>query len=480
MDNIGEIFVKYYKENPQKIAIIDKNIKYSTKELANRVFNIQQKLPSDIKGKVILILLPNSIEYIATYFAVSLLGGIVYPIYWKSKPNEIEKYIYDADVFLSITNKSGLDKISDYYNNLVVIIEDDCKLVGEPKFVKRDTDEIALLLQTSGTTNDSKIVAHSHNSLIQNSKAHSNSIGLKESDRCLITLPFPFGYCNTSQFLSSILIQCTIVIIREPILPTYFIRTILKNDITTFTAVPTLINILEKDFVGLTKENIFSVSSICFGGGTLSKDGISFLEKVFPNASIYQTYGQTEAGPRITTCLIGSEYVPENVGYPLENIKLKIVDDNFTKVEENITGQILVRSPSLMKGYLKNKNLDDNTIINGWLQTGDLGFIDEKGMLHITGRIKNIIKYSGYKIYPEEIEKLVIDKHRIKSLMLKGKKDKMYGEIPILYIEGAYDEELKVSIFQTCEDNLSSYKIPKEIFFVDRLSTTNNGKLKRI
>ncbi|KAA6470291.1 class I adenylate-forming enzyme family protein [Bacillus cereus] len=481
MENIGDLIINFQSNKPDKIAIIDKEKEYTSLELANKIYSLQNKLPKNINGKVVLTFFPNTIEYIISYFAVSMLGGIVFPLHWKSKTREVDSAIKNSQPLLCLTNHEGVSKLKLVNIKKLVVDNKDLNDKNTPYTIRKNKDDIAILLQTSGTTDNSKIVALTHNNLISNSIAHCHSVKLDENSRILITLPFPFGYCNTSQLIASMYLQSTLVLINDPILPSYLFKVIEKYKINTFTAVPTLLNLIEKYSLtrGTPKADLSSLNTICFGGGTITKSKIAFLKTIFPHVSIYQTYGQTEAGPRITSSLIEEEYIPEKVGKPLEHVQIKILNENLEELTSNQIGQIFVKSPGIMKGYYNNQALTDKILSDGWLATGDLGFQDTNGYIYIKGRIKNIIKYSGYKIYPEEIESLISNQLGITSLLLKGCMSETYGEIPVLYIKGLYDKNLEDSIFKICRENLAFYKIPHKIFFIKDLETTKNGKLKR-
>ena len=202
----------------------------------------------------------------------------------------------------------------------------------------------------------------------------------------------------------------------------------------------------------------------------------------FPKSNICITYGLTECSPRVTTLapnLIDKK--EESIGRPILYTKVRI-ENSSNNVDGKEIGEICVKGKSVMKGYYKQPYLTQQIIRDGWLHTGDLGYIDDEGFLYLTGRIKNVIIYKGINIYPEEIEELLIKHPNIIEAIVYGKKDAILGEIPVSKVvlnEKGKNEISEEAIKTFCSKYLADYKVPKHIYFVDSLEKTMSGKLLR-
>ncbi|MBA4536374.1 acyl--CoA ligase [Bacillus aquiflavi] len=480
----GDLLLDSAGRYPNKKAIIEGSKSLTYRELLLEVTKCQHELLSKNKT-IIAIFLPNSIEYVISFFSASMLGAIIMPVYWKLSSHDVNIILNKAGVELIITNTLGKEKINNnaFKYHLIHSVKNSTD-TATLKLINKEKTNTSLILQTSGTTSTPKFVGHSFSSIVSNLKAHIKSLNLCNKDTVLIVLPMPFGYCNTSQFLAHIYLGSTLVIYdRKMADPRYLLKLIEKNEVSTFTAVPTLL----KSFT-LLREDIFqnfnlsSLKYICFGGGAVSSEIITAIKKRFNQTKLVQTYGQTEAGPRITTKFIENDYDMTNVGKPLEGVSIKIIAQN-KKLKVNEVGEVYIKSKSLMNGYFRDPESTKRVLSNGLLKTGDLGYLDQNHELHIVGRVNNTIKVNGIRVSPEEIEEILKGEfNQIKEMIVKGEKHPLYGEIPVAFIvpiEFDSAETLIQKIMEFCNNHLSSYKIPRKINIVEEIQKTATGKLKR-
>ena len=170
---------------------------------------------------------------------------------------------------------------------------------------------------------------------------------------------------------------------------------------------------------------------------------------------------------------------PTSSGKPIQGVKIDIVDDTNQSVKPFEKGQIVVWGPNVMKGYYKNEEKTKVTLENGWLHTGDVGYLDEEGFLYVIGRKDNMVISAGKNIYIEEIEHILNEMNGIKEVLVKAKlDDKGIARMDAFVFR--CDEELSVMDIQNHSlYKLEKYKVPKKITFVDYLEKTNSGKIKR-
>lgn len=236
-------------------------------------------------------------------------------------------------------------------------------------------------------------------------------------------------------------------------------------------------------FLTISIRNKYDMSSLrylCFGGGVMPVHKLKQIISFFEGTGIVQTYGQTEASPRVT-CLLPKDCLRKigSVGKPIPGVEIDILDKNGVPVKNGEKGEIVVRGNNVMKGYYKHQDKTEQTIINGWLHTGDIGRVDEEGYLYIVGRIKNVIISGGLNIYPEEIEEILINYEGIKEVIVFGEKHDILGEIPVAKVvtDGCYIDEGQ--ILEYSKKMVDAYKIPKKIIFCEQLEKTYNGKIRR-
>lgn len=471
------------QKNSNKIAICENKTSISYKDLFLKAEFLSKSLIKESNN--IGIFLPNSINYAISYFGITLADKVIVPIAIKAKRNEIISTINYCELNTILTDKKHKNILEEYIieNNLkcdVVDIENLADLSNDFKNEsKLDENNTALLLHTSGSTSRPKRVQLTHKNLISNIKSNIESLDLTSEDNVLVALPMFFGYCNTAQFLTHLYLGGTVIILNGMFMSNSFFKTVEKNKVTIFTGVPSMLLMLLNS-KQIDKYDISSLKHICFGGGRMPITKLNELIETFPNVNFVQTYGLTEASPRVTA-LLGHDSLRKigSVGKPIPGVSVKIIDETGCTCLKNQTGEVVVSGPNIMKGYYKRDEINKEVIQNGWLHTGDLGYFDDEGYLYITGRIKNLIICGGLNIHPEEIEEVLLSCTLVKEACISSKSHDLYGEIPIakIVLIDEIDKNYAISeISKYCANELPSNKLPQEYIIVDELPKTLTGK----
>lgn len=441
----------------------------------------------------VTIFLPNSISYAKAYFAVQYIDRIVVPVGPQVKSAEILSTIEYCESDLMITDSQNLPYVkkclSEYAYKVFVFNIDSFEIslgnCKEKLIKKSDTlsqnlsdDDVAIMLHTSGTTSNPKRVMLTHSNLINNIESNISSLNLTKNDRVLISMPMYFGYCNTAQFLTHLYLGALIIILDTMFLPKQFFQTVEQEKITNFTGVPSMLLML-LDYRYADKYDYTSLRYICFGGGKMPENKLKMLIEKYQSIGFVQTYGQTECSPRVTALMpkyslskLGS------VGTPIPGVKVGVINEAMQKCKTNEIGEIIVSGKNTMKGYFKQPQITNNTIINGWVHTGDLGYLDEDGFLYLTGRIKNMIISGGINIYPEEIEQVMLEHEAVAEVCVVAEEHELLGEVPVAKVILKSKVTAKV-LASHCSNRLSSYKVPVKYEFVSELPKTYNGKIRR-
>lgn len=476
---IKDILIR--QKNNVNIAIAEVNRSITYKELYT-LSNYYSKIAKISKSQNVGLLINNSINYAICYFAIALADKTIVPIYHNESVDKVKEIVEFCDidlVFTDVFNMSLLQKSLYNIKNVVKIynisneITETYGIAIKPDINKYTHKDVAILLGTSGSTGKPNKVMLTHDNLISNIRACIKSLELTASDRTLIVLPMLFGYCNTSQFLSHLYLGAQVYILELPFIFQEFINAVNKFQITNTTLVPFLMHIINEQ-----KNEYYmpTLKYLCFGGSPISDEALENLYKKFPNVGFVHTYGQTEAGPRVTALL--PKYAKEfigSVGTAIPGVEI-LIDSNMSENK----GEILVKSKSVMKGYYKNKDLTEKTIINGYLHTGDIGYI-KNNMLYIFGRIKSIIIVEGVNVSPERVEKVLTSIDIIKEALVYGEADKVTGQkvvADIVLLDSKnYCEN---NVLDYCKNKLNKFELPKKINIVNRIDKTKTGKIKRI
>jgi len=202
---------------------------------------------------------------------------------------------------------------------------------------------------------------------------------------------------------------------------------------------------------------------------------------LYPDVEFIYSYGLTEASPRVTYITTKKLLEkPQSSGVSISGVSVRIVDNKLNDVEENIIGQIGVIGPNIMLGYYNKSELSASVICDEMLLTGDLGYVDKDGFLYVVGRTDNMIIQSGKNIYPEEIEKVLLQNDRIFEAIVMEEIEESVGHVLVAYIVVKKDEQIsKKEIIAYCACYLEDYKIPRKIVFLEELPKNPNGKIMR-
>ena len=468
------------KKTSQALAVVDGDISLTYQKLYQRATTFSQYIKKYNSNRAhVAILLPNSANYVIAYCSILLADCVVVPIYYKATQSEIENSINFCDVSIVFTdtkNKARLD-YGNYHHALTVICIDtfECPKLGDLNVNAKiqSPDNVAVMLGTSGSTSTPKRVMLSDDNMIENALGIIQSLQYTQEERFLCVLPMTFASGNTSQLVVSLLLGSTLYIYRDLIHPKFLFQAIERFGITTTTIVPSILKTIRSD-TSDRSEQAKSLKVICFGGGPTDDTTFAKIINSPMCDKFVHMYGQTEASTRISHLHLQSEKnkLP-SAGQPLYNIQVRV----DVCEPDGKSGEILVRGPNIMAGYYKEQT---TPIVDGWLATGDIGFVDDKDYIYITGRRKNIIIYSGMNIHAEEVENVLCQHPNVKEAVVFAQKDLQFGEIPVAEVvlhqsNLTTEDELR----QHCASKLSSHKVPKRIDFLTELKRTYNGKISR-
>lgn len=433
-------------------------------------------------GSHVALYTNNEPMFIIAALAIQFCGYVLVPVPYSASKTEIENILHASDAKLVISKYAQPAQLN---CDIPWVTAQDVSQEPMPSFEsitltnQPDPNQCAILLPTSGTTGKSKIVMLSHWNVLTNALAHGAKVGYTDQDSFLVTMPVHFSSTIVTQLISCMLYGTRIQLISLPLLSRTAFRLFQNKAVTAFSAVPTQLMHFVSDFHQTTSWSAFdSIEYIVISGAAIPAKLVDNLRTVFPKADIIQTYGLTEASPRVSMMERGDSCL--SCGSPISDVSIRLVDEEGKEVEGAAIGEIWVKGPNVMLGYYKNPELTNDTIVDGWLKTGDLGYWNESRCLIITGRKKNIIISGGINIYPEEIEEFLYGLKEVEEVLVVGVHDDLLGEVPIAFLKVFEDGLVDMdALTKHCRLHLSSYKVPRQWRIIDEIPKTTTGKLDR-
>ncbi len=500
---LGDVIDLNAGRYPAKEAVCFEGNRITFSQLKDRVYRAANALLSIARpGDRIAVLGENCHQYVELYLAAPCAGMILVPVNYRLAEREMASIINDSGARVLIV----LDDYADRAESLRSDIPDveHFLYIGKPPLGmidyenfsarfplhKPDTtqtqDDTAWFIYTSGTTGSPKGVMITHKNAISTFFSLARSRNYSSDDVSLFNLPlFHVGCCTVLTLLSC---GATVHLMKKCD-PQHALSIIEKEKISVTIFAPTMFNFLLRQ-PEIDKYDTSSLRQIAYGTSPmpveLLREGIERFGNLF-----YQSYGLTEStGP--ITALKPEEHIiqgPEKLvrrlsscGKEMMNVKARVVDEKGSDVKpDGQMGEIVVRSDSVMKGYWNQPEATAETIVNGWLHTGDMAWVDEDGYIFITDRQKDMILSGGENIYPREVEEVIYRHPSVMEAAVIGYPDQAWGEsvravIKLKEGSAATEEE----IIELCRANLAGYKKPRSVLFVqEELPKNPTGKILR-
>ena len=468
----------------------------------------------------VAIMLPNLLTYPVSLFATYFCGGTVININPLYKTREIEHVLKDSDAeYIFVLDKfynelepcidnSKLKgvivcKITDLLSPLMKLLVSGVMLYKRERIkikrkkdiiyfsdiisnnfsytdVQTDLDDTALLQYTGGTTGKSKAALLTHRNLLSNIQQVHNWIKphITEGKEIIITaLPLYHIFSFTVNCLTFLKIGSENVLIANPRDLKSFLKVLEKKKFTVLTGVNTLFNLLMTS--SRFKKINFNNFKVTVGGGMAVLSETAKKWKKITGTNITQGYGLTETSPVVTINKIDDSY-NGSIGIPLQSTDVKIIDENGNKLQVGQEGELCVKGPQVMSGYLNDSsNKSQNFTSDNYFKTGDIAVINTDGFLKIVDRKKDMIISSGYNVYPNEVEDFLGSHEDVIEAGVIGVNDKNRGEAIKAFIVSSNNKLTAQEIISYCKAGLTEYKVPKSVVFLDELPKTNVGKILR-
>ncbi|KAK8925641.1 4-coumarate--CoA ligase 1 [Platanthera zijinensis] len=462
------------------------------------------------RGHVIMLLLPNCPEFVLSFLGASTRGAVSTTANPFFTPAEIRKQVSASAARLIITDSAcvakvrGIDGVSavvcvgqDVPDGCVpfadLLAEADDESESESDDEKFDPDDVVALPYSSGTTGMAKGVMLTHKgtvtSISQQIDGGDQNVHLyyHSGDVMLCLLPMYHIYSLVTVMCCALRAKSAVLIVRKFDMKG-MLELIERHRVTVAPLVPPIAVEMAKTAAGAGADryDLTSVRMVISGAAPMGKELEDAVRERMPNAMIGQGYGMTEAGPVLSFCMSFAKEPmaskPGSCGMVVRNAELKVVDPNTgASLHRNQRGEICIRGDNVMKGYLNDKKATESTIdAEGWLHTGDIGYVDDDDEIFIVDRLKEIIKYKGFQVAPAEIEALLLTHDHIIDAAVVPMKDEAAGEVPVAFVVRAKrseitEEEIKRFIYK----QVVFYKRISKVFFVEAIPKSPSGKILR-
>ena len=526
--SLNDIFERNFQKFGSRDAFIfmDKTMSFSELELASRKFATYLQSLGLAQGSRVAVMMPNVLQYPVVALGVFRAGLVLVNVNPLYTARELEHQLKDsgsealviienfASVYQSIIGKTPVkhvivasvgDMLGTLKGTLVNFVLrkvrkqiPDWNIPGHVKFntaiakvspnnYKRPSltlSDTAVLQYTGGTTGVSKGAELTHRNLVANllqaDGIFQSKFGMGDADkddRIFCALPlyhiFAFMVCALYGMYKG---QANVLIPNPRDLPAV-IKELAKYQPAFFPAVNTLFNALvhNEEFKQLDHSKL----KMAMGGGMAVLPSTAAAWKKITGTNIIEGYGLSETSPIATANPPASEEFSGTIGIPLPLTDVAILDDDGNEVALGGQGEISIRGPQVMKGYWNRPDETEKVMFNGFFRTGDIGVMDPRGYVKIVDRKKDMILVSGFNVYPSEIEEVVSQHPKVLEVAAIGVPDEKSGEVPKLFVVKKDPSLTTEEVLAFAKENLTGYKRPRYVEFMDELPKSNVGKILR-
>ena len=484
--SIAEAFIRSAERTPDKLCLRFEAEEWTYGRLRQRAeyFAAALRAWGLRTGDRVALFLENCPDLLAAYLGTHLAGGVVVPVSTRYRKVELRHIFGDAGVRLCFTDRERrpeLDRVRGDLQSLEAVIEAgpelDDLLRGADDYEPRlpDSEALAVVAYTSGTTGRSKGAMLLHRNLIANAEAVCTAWQWSVEDRLLLTLPLFHTHGLMVGAHGTFFTGASAELHRGFDAAAVY-DALLEGRVTMFFGVPTMYTRLLRE-AEARAERPPPLRLYVSGSAPLSPQAFEEFERVF-GQRILERYGMTETIMNLTNPYEG-ERRPGTVGRPFPGQEARVVDvETRGPVLAGEVGEIEVRGPHVFVGYWKRPEATEESFDeDGWFRTGDLGSVGEDGYFEITGRSKELIISGGYNVYPREVEEVVEGCPGVSEVAVVGLPDPEFGERVVAAVVRDDPGLTAEKVMEFCRKDLAGYKKPRQVVFVEALPRNALGKL---
>ncbi|MFC4853080.1 AMP-binding protein [Actinophytocola glycyrrhizae] len=478
--NVADLVAEAARKAPGRVAVVDtasgRTLTWEQTDRAVGAFAARLAAEGVEDGDRVAIVLGNSAEFCVALFGVLRAGGIAVPAAARSP--ELPRLLGDSGARFVVGDDfpaPDLDATAD-----------------EPHTTTRGGEDIAVLCYTSGTAGVPRGVMLSHRALLSNVDqcARLQPAPVTANDRVLLVVPL-FHLYGLGPGLLQVAAAGATAVLLETFGTERALTVCAQHRVTALVGVPAMYQALSVASPDRLAEGLSTVRLFTSGAAPLAPAVLAAITQA-TGLPVYEGYGLTETGPVLTSTLVGGVAKPGSVGRPLPGVELVLVDSDGRPVgapadpdetewfdgDEFETGRVAARGPNLFSGYWPDGAHGPDE--DGWFRTGDVGYLDAEGDLHLVDRANDLIIVNGFNVYPKEVEQVLDELPQVAEAAAVGVPDERTGEQVIAVVvlrEGATLSEEEVR--DHCAERLARFKVPRAVRIVDELPHSATGKVRR-
>lgn len=509
-ENIPTTLIHHFLEEsaahlPDKIAVINDDVRATYSEINSKANQLARWFVSHgIKdGDRIVILLPNSLEYIVSYYGILKAGNVAVSLSTALKPSGLISLLQEIEpkVIISSSRFEKLLQLAELENSTidVLFLKNPSLPWSASQFTTIDWDEffraddeknpivdvpetsLASIVYTSGSTGEPKGVMLSHRNIVSNTYSICRYLELRENDIQMVVLPF-YYVMGKSLLNTHFAVGGTVVLNNKFAFPASVLNQMVEEKVTGFSGVPsTYAYLLHRSPLAKYRDRLEHLRYCSQAGGHMSRVIKMELHDVIPpHTKIYIMYGATEASARLSYLEPAkfSEKI-DSIGKAIPGVTLKVMDSDDSEMPPGKVGELVASGPNIMSGYWKDPEATAQVITKAGYRTGDMAYKDEDGYFYVIGREDNMVKVVGHRINPIEIEDTMMESGLLTETIVMGIPDQLMGHKLAALATVKDPSSSEQDLLKYCAGKLPRYKMPGSIKLIKNIPKNENGKIDR-
>ncbi|MFQ5778079.1 MAG: class I adenylate-forming enzyme family protein [Terriglobia bacterium] len=457
---------------PEGIALVSGGETLTYAELERRAAAAASHVAARAHGDIVGLLLPNTLAFVTNLLGALWAGKTVAVLPTLAPPPLLQVMAAEAGLQTILTSSDLAGRLAE--TKATPVILDPAAATDPAEIQPRErTHPAAILLYTSGTTGRPKAVALSDANILANAEGSRQAAGFGDDEVMLAILPLFHAFGLTVTLILPLIQGCAVVLV-ERFIPRAVLNAIESHRVTSLVGVPSQYRLLTKE---PTQADTASLRFCIAGAERLPEQVARDFEGRF-SCPLLQGYGATEASPVISLNPPRANR-PLSVGRPLPNVRVSLREDG-QEVAVGETGEIWVEGPNVMLGYHNRSQATAEKLVEGALRTGDRGYLDREGYLHLAGRADDLIKVAGEKVYPAEVEQALERIDGVEEAAVIGVPEEKHGAALRAFVQARAGTTLtEAGLRAACRADLEASKIPRSFVLLEQFPRTPSGKVDK-